>query len=66
MQKEKTRNETRWETMISRFTEIPDNRKTATPENLRWFLRSGAIMLRNYPEMQDAVYLAQKALDGSR
>lgn len=65
MQKEKTRNETRWETMISRFTEIPDNRKTATPENLRWFLRSGAIMLRNYPEMQDAVYLAQKALDGS-
>jgi len=66
MQKEKTRNEARWETMISRFTEIPDNRKTATPENLRWFLRSGAIMLRNYPEMQDAVYLAQKALDGSR
>lgn len=66
MQKEKTRSETRWETMISRFTEIPDNRKTATPENLRWFLRSGAIMLRNYPEMQDAVYFAQKALDGSR
>lgn len=66
MQKEKTRSETRWETMIARFTEIPDNRKTATPENLRWFLRSGAIMLRNYPEMQDAVYFAQKALDRSR
>jgi len=62
MQKEKTRQERQWEQMIERFSEIPNNRKTATPENLRWFLRSGAVMLRNYPEAQDCVYFAQKAL----
>ncbi len=64
MQKEKTKSERRWETMISRFAEIPDNRKTATPENLRWFLRNGAVMIHKHPETEDAVYFAQKALDG--
>ena len=63
MQKEKTKQERQWELMVKQFSEIPDIRKTATPENLRWFLRNGAIMLRNYPEMQDCVYLAQRALD---
>jgi len=62
MEKEKTRQERQWELMVERFSEIPRERKTATPENLRWFLRSGAVMLRNYPEMQDCVYFAQQAL----
>jgi hypothetical protein len=66
MQTEKTREQMRWQRAVAKYSEIPDSRKSATPENLRWFLRSGAIMLRNYPEMQDAVYLAQKALDWSR
>jgi hypothetical protein len=62
MQTEKTKEQTRWERLVSKYREIPDNRKTATPENLRWFLRNGAVLLRNHPEAQDAVYFAQKAL----
>lgn len=64
MQKEKTKSERRWETMVGQFAEIPDNRKTATPENLRWFLRNGAVLIHKHPETADAVHFAQKALDG--
>lgn len=66
MQTEKTRDEARWERAVARYSEIPENRKNATPENLRWFLRNGAVLLRNHPEAEDAVRFAQKALDGSR
>jgi len=65
MQTEKTREQSRWERAVAKYSEIPDNRKTATPENLRWFLRNGAVLLRQHPEAQDAIYHAQKALDGS-
>jgi hypothetical protein len=65
MQTEKTREQMRWETSVSKYSEIPDSRKSATPENLRWFLRNGAVLLRNHPDAQDAVYFAQKALDRS-
>jgi hypothetical protein len=63
MQKEKTKNQHTWERLVSRFSEIPQERKTATPENLRWFLRNGAVLLHRHPEAQDCVYFAQKALD---
>jgi len=62
MQKEKTKQERQWELMVERFSEIPQERKTATPENLRWFLRNGAVLLHKHPEAQDCVYFAQKAL----
>jgi len=65
MQTEKTREQSRWERAVAKYSEIPDSRKTATPENLRWFLRNGAVLLRKHPEAQDAIYHAQKALDGS-
>jgi len=65
MQTEKTREQMRWERAVARYSEIPSNRKTASPENLRWFLRNGAVLLRKHPEAQDAIYHAQKALDGS-
>ena len=63
MQKEKTKNQYTWERLVRRFSEIPQERKTATPENLRWFLRNGAVLLHRHPEAQDCVYFAQKALD---
>jgi len=63
MQNETKKWSNRWEKTISHFTEIPKNRKTATPENLRWFLRNGAILVRDRIETEDAVYCAQKALD---
>lgn len=63
MQKEKTLSEKRWEILVEKFSEIPDNRKTASPENLRWFLRSGAVMARDRVECSDAVHFAQRALD---
>ena len=63
MQKEKTRQERQWELMIANYHEIPRERKTATPENLRWFLRNGAVLLHKHPEAQDCVYFAQRALN---
>ena len=60
---EKPKTERQWEMMVQKFSEIPATRKTATPENLRWFLRNGAVLLHKYPEAQDCVYFAQKALD---
>jgi hypothetical protein len=63
MQKEKTKNQYTWERLVHGFSEIPQERKTATPENLRWFLRNGAVLLHRHPEAQDCVYFAQKALD---
>lgn len=63
MYKEKNLSEKRWEILVSSMTEIPANRKTATPENLRWFLRSGAVMVRDRVECSDAVHFAQRALD---
>jgi hypothetical protein len=65
MQTEKTREQHRWEKAVSKFSEIPDNRKTASPENLRWFLRNGAVLIHKYPEVQEAIQYAQKALDRS-
>ena len=62
MNKEKTKDEYTWERLVKRFSEIPENRKTATQENLRWFLRNGAVMIHKYIEAEDAVYFAQKAL----
>ena len=62
MQKEKTKNQHTWERLINGFSEIPQERKTATPENLRWFLRNGAVLLHRHPEAQDCVYFAQQAL----
>jgi len=63
MQKEKTKSERHWELLVEQLSEIPRERKTATPENLRWFLRNGAVLLYKHPEAQDCVYFAQKALD---
>lgn len=62
MQKEKTKNQYTWERLVHKFPEIPSERKTATPENLRWFLRNGAVLLHKHPEAQDCVYFAQRAL----
>jgi len=62
MLKEKTKQERQWELMVARFSEIPQERKTATAENLRWFLRNAAVLLDKHPEAQDCVYFAQKAL----
>lgn len=63
MRPDKTRTEKQWEKMIDRFSEIPESRKTASPENLRWFLRNGAVLIHNHPEASNAVHYAQKALD---
>lgn len=64
MRSEKTKNERQWEKMINQFSEIPESRKLASPENLRWFLRNGAVLIHNHPEASNAVYFAQRALDG--
>lgn len=42
---------------------IPENRKTLESHNIRWFLRSGAILLRDLPESEYAVHLAKKILN---
>ena len=39
---------------------IPQERKTATPENARWFLRSGAIQNSNHFDIQKAIDLAKQ------
>lgn len=64
MQKEKTKSEKRWESIVKKLPEIPDNRKNATPENLRWFLRNGSVLMHKNASASDAVYFAQRALDG--
>lgn len=63
---EKTRAEQKWERSVKTYEEIPDIRKTASQENLRWFLRNGAVLIHKYPEAQQAIQFAQEALDGSR
>ena len=42
---------------------VPDIRKSTDPNNLRWFLRNGAVLHNSHPDFSEAVKLAQDLLD---
>lgn len=39
---------------------VPDERRSGTAENARWFLRSGAIVNRDHPNILLAICLARR------
>ena len=40
--------------------QIPQDRRRGTPENARWFLRSGAVLNREYPKILLAICHARR------
>lgn len=42
---------------------IPRTRQTSDPENVRWFLRQGAILVSDSYHLDEAVTLAQRILN---
>lgn len=39
---------------------VPDERRSGTPENARWFLRNGAIVNRDHPDILLAICHARR------
>jgi hypothetical protein len=40
--------------------QIPEDRRLGTPENARWFLRSGAVLNRDHPNILLAICHARR------
>ncbi|MBI3187380.1 MAG: hypothetical protein HYZ31_05910 [Gammaproteobacteria bacterium] len=51
--------QTRFEMLVASMN-IPQQRKTCKPENVRWFLRNGAILNMSHKNIHAACALAQK------
>ena len=60
MQKIKSNHEqSRFESLVATMN-IPQQRKSFKPENVRWFLRNGAILNMSHKNIHAACALAQK------
>lgn len=42
---------------------IPKTRRTSDPENVRWFLRQGAVLVMDSTDLNEAISLGQKILN---
>ena len=47
---------------LTKDFEIPDDRRTVNEQNLRWFLRTGAIRYINHQNCYDAIDVAKTIL----
>ena len=52
-----------WEQYVSKNQNIPPDRKQANTANLRWFLRSATALVKNDPNKDGMISVAQQALN---
>lgn len=51
-----------YERLVQGMRLVPEQRKTATDENVKWFLRKGAIDNRFDPNVDDAIFYAKQII----
>ena len=52
-----------WERYVSKNQNIPADRKQANTATLRWFLRSATALVKNDPNKDGMISVAQQALN---